>query len=908
MRSILLCFFLLILSYNDGKPANIDSLKMLLNNSHDTVRISALNDLSNYYLSNDIDTSIMYSLQGFELAEKLKDSAYMNFFMTNIGTAHYYNGDFDKTVEYYLKALRVSEKYGDTLRIARSFNNLGIVNMRWEEYEKAISFFEKSIEIKKILGEGASIAFTELNMGIVFKKKGDYDKALEYFNKSLDFLKNTNNIRAISMLYNNIGTVYNFNIEHEKAIKYLLKAYDCYIELDNLYNLSIVMQNIGETYLNLNNFDDGFKYLNRSLEIAKAEGFLITQKNVYAVLRNHYKTLNNYNKAYEYQQKYYSIKDSIFTLEKDKQLIELQTQYETEKMDEANCLLTEKVKNRELETARQKRISYLLLALIGLILISAIISLYALIKVRKANRLLKQNKEKLEKLNTELNTSKKKTEEALSFKSEFLANMSHEIRTPLNIILGFTNILRKQISDKKFSSYLESIESSSHNLMMLLNDILDMSKIEASRIILKPVEINIMAFLDELKNIFSLKSEEKNIQFIIDTDDILPQKIVLDEIRLRQILFNILGNAIKFTSKGYVKLSVKTRSNEFISVDSEEEQKADIIFIVEDTGIGIPPGQKEMIFESFRQIKEQDERKFGGTGLGLPISKRLTEIMGGEIYLESDNKKGSKFFVHFRDVVVKYDFAPVDENNSLSSIFDITNIEFQDCVLLIADDEKLNRELIVACFENTNVKIIEAKNGKEAVEATKQYNPNIILMDLNMPVMDGFEATRILKNEKSLKKIPVLAFTASYYESDLFDKERKMFAGFVLKPVYVPDLLEEIAKYLPHKRKETISDSEDNLPVYLSKQKITIDQKLIDELKKEFIDEWKTVSESNSMSKIYEFANRLRFFCKENNIQSVLNYADELNNYTQSFDIEKVEKLLVKFPTVIDTLMNNKTN
>ncbi len=248
-----------------------------------------------------------------------------------------------------------------------------------------------------------------------------------------------------------------------------------------------------------------------------------------------------------------------------------------------------------------------------------------------------------------LKQAKEEAESANRAKSEFLANMSHEIRTPMNAVIGFSELLSSLITDKKQKGYLDSIQTAGKSLLTLINDILDLSKIEAGRLDIQYETVNPYSLFNELKQIFAVKIAEKNLEFIVDIDNALPPALILDEVRLRQVLLNLIGNAIKFTDKGYIKLSVKIK---IPPTPVEKGELGRISLSVEDTGIGIPSEQQEMIFESFRQQDGQSTRKYGGTGLGLAITKRLVEMMNGQISVKSTVGKGSVFEIILRDVEV----------------------------------------------------------------------------------------------------------------------------------------------------------------------------------------------------------------------------------------------------------------
>jgi len=281
-----------------------------------------------------------------------------------------------------------------------------------------------------------------------------------------------------------------------------------------------------------------------------------------------------------------------------------------------------------------------------LIVLYAIIGISVLFLYRFASRDISRRKiaeESLQKSQEELRHAKDAAESANRAKSEFLANMSHEIRTPMNAILGFTELLSSSVQDEQQKSWLEAIQSGGKSLMTLMNDILDLSRIEAGKMEIQYKPVNPHTLFEEIRQIFALRISEKNLDFIVEISKDIPESLLLDEVRLRQILFNLIGNAVKFTESGYIKISVKCK---VLSV------KCDLTITVEDTGIGIPPESQGKIFEAFRQQDGQSTRKYGGTGLGLAITKRLVEMMNGDIVLKSEPGRGSIFAILLYDIEI----------------------------------------------------------------------------------------------------------------------------------------------------------------------------------------------------------------------------------------------------------------
>ena len=502
----------------------------------------------------------------------------------------------------------------------------------------------------------------------------------------------------------------------------------------------------------------------------------------------------------------------------------------------------------------------------------------------------------LKKTQEELVTAKEMADSAARAKSEFLANMSHEIRTPMNAVLGYSEPLSTMIKDPTQKNYLDSILLSGKNLLALINDILDLSKIEAGKLDLHYTDVNTKSFFNEFKRIYSLKLTEKGLDFTIDYSSGLPNTIEVDEVRLRQILFNLMGNAVKFTHSGYIKLSVFYKN---LNINKNpDDDNIELNIIIEDTGIGMKKDFVKKIFDPF--VQASDNHNYGGTGLGLPITHKLISIMGGSITVDSEPNKGSSFHIVIPNVKFKREAIEVIEYH-----FDHSSIMFDHLKMVIVDDVKNNRAFIADALANRGVDIHEAEDGVKGLALVKKIKPDIVITDLRMPVMSGYQMLDEIRKDDLIKNTIVIAYSASVTKEQREKIESSNFDGFLMKPVSISDLFNILTQKLADKAIQIQSDANKSDDDFNDADILDIDG-LLNTFENELVITWSTFKERQPIKEIKTFAERLIQVGEKHNSNKLKLYGEELKLAASNFNVKQIIKEIHKFPNLIEKHKNIK--
>lgn len=700
-----------------------------------------------------------------------------------LGKANYFLGEYQEANADYKEAIAYYEKEKDIRQIAKTYQNIGLIHHELDDYEKASFYYNKALEINTTLKNDTNIAGLLQNLGIIYYHNNEYTKALDYYEKSISIFHELGDTQSIGITFSNIGLIQLAQSYYKEAYQNFEKSKDFFDRTDFKLGKMWALHNMGTAKLWLKEFQGAESLYQLSLRNAKdlhsSEGVI---SNLEALTELNAQK-GNYEAAYFYQIASTNMRDSIHSIESKDKIAELEALYNLESQEK-------QIATTVADIRREKAQNTAFIFVLSILTITSII-IYLAYRQKKQSQLETYSR-KLELENVLVERTKelenqiverKIAEESDKLKSSFLANMSHELRTPMNAIIAFSNFLREpDLPSKKHSEYLNHITAAGDSLLRLIDDIIDIAKLESKQLKISIGPANISRMLREIKKVFQklrvknnysadlVLSLDSNVDFIINTDII----------RVKQILSNLIENAFKYTPQGVVEFGVKLVND-------------GLLFFVRDTGIGISKEKQQKIYDRFLQIDSELNRKYGGTGLGLAISKNLTELLGGKIWLESELDKGSTFFV----LIPSNDIRMVEvssESSGAALLIQDKNYNWESKTILVAEDEELNYKVLDSCLAKTNARILRALDGERAVELVRKEKIDLILMDIQMPVMDGYIATQIIK--KINKNLPIIAQTSFAMANE---KDKCMNAGcddYITKPLDLEKLLSTIDRLI----------------------------------------------------------------------------------------------------------------
>ncbi|MES2701886.1 MAG: tetratricopeptide repeat protein [Bacteroidota bacterium] len=692
------------------------------------------------------------------------------------GSCYWLKGEYDTGLSIIKEALAIAIRIKDRRLEARVLHNYGNIYRDMGDLANALTHFERALGINEELGDEFSQSIILTSISNLLYDLNDYDSALEYALKCLPIFERAHNSSSLINIYNTLGNIYFKKEQHAEALHYFTEN----MKHSEPETAAYVMaeSGLGKVYYKMHDFGNSSKFLTNSLREAQLLGNAEVQIICHFYLGRLYMDDNNYRQALQ------SL-NSAFTLAS-----EYMRRHDLLSIHEALSALYDNMGDipkafHHLKTFEQLKEE---------IFKQKIINELRNLQVRQQIELAKKEKEVAER--------------TAHLKHQFMANMSHEIRTPMNAIVGMTKLLQSKEPRTDQLRYLNAIHQSADNLLVIINDILDVSKIEAGKIIIEQTDFSIRDVLNSVRDMLMLKAEERGIELRIVVDPAIPRRLIGDPTRLSQVLINLAGNAVKFTERGFVEVNASLRKS--------EGNKLWVRYDVIDTGIGISPEHVDSVFDSFTQAGSDVARKFGGTGLGLTISRQLVNLMGGEISVQSELQKGTTF-----TTVIPFEEAAMQEEIKKVVTLDAAAMQrLNNMKVLLVEDNEFNRMVAEDTMKEImpDIQVDVAVNGQEAVYRVQHQQYDVVLMDIQMPVMDGVKATHLIRTTlpEPARSTRIIAMTANVLQEDVQQYLDAGMNAYISKPFKTEELLHQMDAVMSNapvsKTRREEKPQEENLP------------------------------------------------------------------------------------------------
>ena len=731
----------------------------------------ALNLLGTYYLYRDLDQAKIHYHESLAKYDSIGYTLGQANIYFNLGLIFKSEGNVPLALENYQKARLIYEDQNRVRGLANTFLVIGTIYLKDLDNQDslALGFFERSLEQYESIKDTTGIATANANIGNTYLELGQFDKALDNTNTSLELFARLDNKQFLLENFGQLGDIYYKKRNFEQA----LASFEAGLEIATTINATLQMASlsirIGSAYNAIRNFREAELNCQYGLNLSNNLNFPEGQKDAHQCLANAYRGMGDINLAYLNLQSYLSAKDRLDSINNENVITRLEVSYEYEKQQMTDSIRINKLEaeqtENELALARQKQIRNATIGGAATILL-LLFGSYLLYRNRQSQKEIVIKEEYIGKL-----------QHIDKLKDQFLANTSHELRTPLNGIIGLAESLVDGVAGKlpPAARYnLNMISASGKRLANLVNDILDFSKLRNEDIALQLKPTDLTGLVEVVLALSRPLAQDKGLEILNEINDQTPI-INADENRVQQILLNLVGNAIKFTDKGTIKIHATPTEN-WLSIT------------VTDTGIGIPEDKFDTIFQSFQQADGSTARTYGGTGLGLSVTKQLVELHGGTITVASEVGKGSAFTFTLPLSSVSRDALQEDDHSSDSAMVqhldqDIENQantasmapttinQNNDTAILVVDDEPVNRQVLQNHLQLAGYNVVQAADGPEALEKIKLQYPafNLVLLDIMMPRMSGYEVCREIRATFPTTELPVVMLTAKNRIADLVE-------------------------------------------------------------------------------------------------------------------------------------------
>jgi signal transduction histidine kinase/DNA-binding response OmpR family regulator len=768
-----------------------------------------------YYALRELSFALLSAKQILFIASKNNFKKVEADAYKSMGIYHYLKGEAKEAVEAYKVSLTFYLSLDKPLELANLYNNIGLAYIKWSDFQSAIDNLQLAETLYQKFGTKADQIDIRYNIAGLYLRLKRFDVAIERYLDVIEELSDSEDKLTLAKARGELGSTYKYSGEHQKGLSLLLQALEYFEKTNDKFYLTAFSHNIAGLYNMMNQPLNATKYARVAITIGKASdqqdaysgglyelaaaqfslGYVekayknLLLSDVVAHKNDHqeqisnnmmllsliYSAQNKQSAAFKTHQEYVKRTRKFANDKFNSRLAD----FESEKLKQEVKQLKQNEQLQQLQAKQAEQLRIFSLAAAAFIIVLVLFILNRNIERRSKVQLssrVKHRTQELELLTSEL-------VKANAIKSQFLANMSHEIRTPLTSIIGQAEaITNGDVDDEFLHKEVEIIHENSLHLLELINNILDLSKVEANKLELELVEQDLQDILHDLANLFNKSAKAKGLDFQITHTLPSSFRLTIDSFRLKQILINLCSNAIKFTPTGTVTVNVSVKG-------------ATLIIAVSDTGIGMSETQLQQVFTSFTQGDSSISRRFGGSGLGLCLSEQLAKLMLGKISATSTLNQGSTFTLELPckqlEVGQLADLSPTNivATTLTPTVFD-ANFRGQ---VLLADDHDDNRRLIARLLTSLGLDVLCASNGKEAVELCLDNKPKLILMDIQMPEMDGIEAFKILRQRGCIQ--PIVALTANAMSHEIDKYLALGFDGHLKKPIERKLFIATIAKY-----------------------------------------------------------------------------------------------------------------
>ncbi|WP_445719845.1 ATP-binding protein [Flavobacterium sp.] len=679
-------------------------------------------------------TANSYSQSVYKDAAKINDSTdyYLEIGLFNKEDKKSYS----KAILYTEKAIDYAKEHDLNDKLADCYLQLATIFFELEKNDLAIDYYIRAISIYSKSEPKSNIALSYYGLGKCYLKKNNIAYAENYFEKANVVYEKLNFLEAIELINLQKAIIKKEKGRYEEAVIILKGVIDNISDDALLSTKTEAYIQVGEIELILKDYPQAIDFLNLAKQTNEASNndYKLT-KRIYKLLSTTYEKNNNISSSNFYLKKYVSLTDSIGKFNNSNLTENTVDKIQFDKQLKTIEQLDKERKSQQKTLRFSKLISILSIALISILSLLSL-SLYKNNKIRTStNKLLKDK-------NKELTLEKEKAERASKARADFLSTVSHELRTPLNAINGITYLLLQEKPKVSQLNYLKSLEFSGNYLLNFINDILEINRLESDKVLIEKISFNLTELSENISASFKEFINENNINFHLNIDNSITYNLKGDPTKLSQILINLLNNAIKFSKDGDVWYTIKKKS--------ETENNVTLYFEISDNGIGIPKEKQDAIFDSFSQGSVEINRTYGGTGLGLSIVKKILEIMGSQIHLKSESRKGSTFSFEL-------EFEKGIRDNIIIEVNQKVEFLNQKNILLV-EDNKINQMITKKMLEKRGITCNIIDNGEDAIEDVKTNIYDLILMDVHLPGINGTEATSEIR--KFNNKIPIVALTA----------------------------------------------------------------------------------------------------------------------------------------------------